>query len=126
MSNARIIFFAAVVAFATALVTASIVVYVAIVHLSIPRIHEKETVAVASLLQLNGTDNQNKNEAIVEFTAKPKIEAVQNIGRAEHESTRTLKSQPWHNSKYNRVSGLPVGFPNEYYLRENKTNWFPF
>lgn len=125
MSNARIIFIAAVVAFATALVTASIVVYVAIVHLSNP-IHGMAPVAVASLIQLNRTDNQNKNEAIVEFTAKPKIEAVQNIERAEHESTRTLKSQPWHNSNYNRVSGLPVGFPKEYYLRENKTNWFPF
>lgn len=124
MSNAKIIFIATVVAFATALVTASIVVYVAIVHLSIPRIHETAPVAVASLIQLNGTDNQNKNEAVIEFTSKPKIEAVQNIERAEHESTRTLRAQPWHNSNYNRVSGLPVGFPKEYYKRVNKTNWF--
>lgn len=136
--STKILLIAAIVAFVTALVTATIVVLVTAERFFALKPIEKETVTSASLVQPNdlylGTvlDKQLQNSDKAEEGAS---EATVNSERTatelyvektyEADTSRTLKSKPWSNANYNRVSGLPVGYPEEYFLR-NKTNFYPF
>lgn len=136
--STKILLIAATVAFITALVTATIVVLLTAERFLALKLVEKETVTSASLVQPNdlylGTilDKQLQNsdkaeEGASEAAVDSERTATERYVEKTYEAdtSRTLKSKPWSNENYNRVSGLPVGYPKEYFLR-NGTHFYPF